>query len=44
MSEEKKKEKAEQCQYCVNYKKPKCRLIDEYTSRKNKCNEFKRRK
>lgn len=41
---ETKKELPIRCQDCEHYSSPKCKLTDEFTTRKNKCEEFKRTK
>ena len=41
MAEQKKKN---YCQNCKHYKKPRCKLHEKFTARKNKCDDFEAKK
>lgn len=37
------KEVLQYCKDCKSYKQPKCKLTDEFTARKKKCDSFRRK-
>jgi hypothetical protein len=37
------KETIERCQDCNSYRKPKCKITKNFTSRKNSCKAFKKK-